>query len=447
MIALINYGVLLFNVTYLPARNFYWQTASSLTQRYDPIKAIEPHRETQNYLERVDLLQAQIEETGLLSPSSKALLNELRILSYRLIEDNPFESGDRSRILAKIENEIATRVGEESIWDAFTIFWSQDYLAQAGWQQELNFFNIQLRPLIEANYYRDIDRFGQFIDYFWLIDLPFIILFAGDIIVRTYYISRRNPQLTWLEAILRRWYDFFLLLPIIRWLRIIPVTIRLYQAKLLNLEPIRQQLNYDFATSFAEELFELVGIQVIDQMQDYVREGDLARWLFHPESRTPYIQLNNRNEAKAIANSLVTVSVHDVLPQIQPDLEALIHHNLATTFKQLPVYQQLQNLPGLSHLPTQLTEQLAQNLSQTACKNAIQALEDSKGTQLAKRLFDNFGDVLETELQKKHNLQNLEALLVDLLEEIKINYVRNISKGEIIKIIEEADQLHRLIQD
>ncbi len=44
--------------------------------------------------------------------------------------------------------------------------------------------------------------------------------------------------------------------------------------------------------------------------------------------------------------------------------------------------------------------------------------------QLTQRLADNFRDVLEAELQKKHNLKNLEALLVDLLEEIKLNYVR-----------------------
>ncbi|MGF1590153.1 MAG: hypothetical protein ACFCU7_13080 [Pleurocapsa sp.] len=446
IIVLINYGLVLFNLTYLPVRNFYWQIFPSVTQLYDPIKAIEPHRETQSYLERVDQLQTQIEQTGLSSPQSAALLNELQILSYRLIEDNPFKSGDRSRILAKIANEMRIRVGEESARDALTIFWSQDYLKQAGWQQELNFFNTELKPLIETNYYRDIDRFGRFIDYFWLIDLPFVILFALDIIIRTYRISSRNPQLNWLEAILRRWYDWFLLLPIARWLRIIPVIIRLYQAKLLNLEPVRQQLNYDFALSFAEELIELVGIQVIDQMQDYVKQGELARWLFHPDSRDPYIQLNNRNEAKAIANRLVNVSVHDVLPQIQSDLEALIHHNLAATFEQLAVYQQLKNLPGLSHLPTQLTEQLARNLSQTACKTAIQALEDPEGTQLSKRLFARFGDVLETELQKKHNLDELEALLVDLLEEIKLNYVRKISEGEMINIVEEADRLHRSLR-
>ncbi|WP_190806392.1 MULTISPECIES: hypothetical protein [Fischerella] len=65
----------------------------------------------------------------------------------------------------------------------------------------------------------------------------------------------------------------------------IPVTIRLYQADLLNLEPLRSQLNHDFAVNFGQEITEMVGIQLIDQMQDAIRQGELARWLFHPETR------------------------------------------------------------------------------------------------------------------------------------------------------------------
>jgi hypothetical protein len=447
IIALINYGLVVFDVTYLPVRNFYWQFFPSLIQLYDPVKAIEPHRETQNYLNRVNQLEAQIEQTGLSSPQSEAILNELQILSYRLIEDNPFQAGDRSRVLAKIKNEVRIRVGEESARDAFTIFWSQDYLTRAGWQQELNFFNTELRPLIAPNYYRDIDRFGLFIDYFWLIDLPFIILFALDIIIRTYQISSRNPELTWLEAILRRWYDFFLVLPFVRLLRIIPVTMRLYQTGLLDLKPFRKQLNYDFAITFAEELTELIGIQIINQMQDYIRQGDLARWLFHPESRSPYIQIGNRNEAKVIASRLVNISVYDVLPQIQPDVEALLHHSLESTFNQSVVYQQIQKVPGLSNLPTQLTEQLVKNISQTAYDNLIKAFEDPVGAQLTNRLITNFRDALEIELQKQHNLEEFETLLVDMLEEIKINYVKRIQAKGIEKVLAEVGQLQRLEQN
>jgi hypothetical protein len=61
------------------------------------------------------------------------------------------------------------------------------------------------------------------------------------------------------------------------------------------------------------------------------------------------------------------------------------------------------------------------------------------------RLIQNFSEALQVEVQKKHNLQEIQALLVDMLEEIKINYVRGISEGGVEKILEEAEQLHQII--
>ncbi|MBD0347482.1 MAG: hypothetical protein ICV63_22205, partial [Coleofasciculus sp. Co-bin14] len=222
-----------------------------------------------------------------------------------------------------------------------------------------------------------------------------------------------------------------------------PVTLRLYQAELLDLDPFRKQLNYDFAISFAEEIAEIIGVQVIDQMQESVQKGEVTRWLFHPESRKPYVQVNNTNEVKAIATRLVNVSVYEVLPQVQPDIEALVHHSLESTLSQATVYQQIQNIPGLNHLPSQLTETLAHNLSHTVYSNLVKALEDPVGAELTARLMGNFRDALETELQKKHNRQEFESLLVDMLEEIKINYVRGIAEGGVERALEEVDQLHR----
>lgn len=443
ILAVVNLALVLFDLSYIPWRNFYLQNFPQLTQIYDPVKGIEPHPETQNYLNRVNELEEQVLQTGLQSPPTAAVLENLQILSHRIIEDNPFEGANKTSTLEKIKNEIRGRVGVDSARDAFATFWSQPYLTQAGWQQEINFFNTEIRPFIETNYYRDIDRFGKFVDRFRLIDLAFISLFVLEILGRTYYISRRKPELNWLEALLRRWYDVFLVLPFWRWLRVIPVTLRLYQANLLNLDPFRKQLNYDFAASFAEELAELVGVEAINQIQESIRRGDVTRWLLHPESRQPYVQVNNTNEVKAIATRLVNVSVYDVLPQVQPDIEALVHHSLESTLSQATVYQQIQNIPGLNHLPSQLTETLAHNLSHTVYSNLVKALEDPVGAELTARLMGNFRDALETELQKKHNRQEFESLLVDMLEEIKINYVRGIAEGGLERALEEVDQLHR----
>jgi hypothetical protein len=445
IITLINLCLVLFDLSYLPWRDFYLQEAPSLTQLYDPIKGIEPHRETQRYLNKVKELEAQVMQTGLQSPQVENLLQELRILSNEMMQDNPFEVANKSGNLAKIKKQIRDRVRKESAHDAFATFWSQEHLSRAGWQQEINFFNTYTRPLIQNNYYRGIGENGKFIDSFWLIDLPFVILFGLEFLVRSFYISRRHAGLTWLEGMLRRWYDIFLLLPFWRWLRVIPVTIRLYQANLLNLEPVRAQIKRDFVANFAEELTEIVGIRLIDQIQESIQRGDVTRWLLRPETRRPYININNTNEVQAIATRLLHLSVYQVIPKIKPDIEALLHHSIESILNQSPTYRQLQSIPGLSHVPTQLTEKLVTDMSETAYTTLTTFLEDPVAAKLFNRLIQNFSEALEVEVQKKHNIQEIQSLLLDLLEEIKINYVKGIAEGGVEKSLEESQQLRQII--
>ncbi|MGB3207052.1 MAG: hypothetical protein WBB28_18865 [Crinalium sp.] len=444
LIAAINFCLVLFNISYIHWRDIYINEIPSLTQLYDPIQGIEPHRETVRYLEQVNQLEEQVMQTGLASNEVEQLLEQLRFLSNEIIEDNPFAGANKSGLLEKIKNEIRDRVGIRSAHQAFAKFWSQEHLTTAGWQQEIGFFNSKIRPLMNYNYYRGIDINGKFVDKFWQIDLPFVILFGLEFLARTFYIGRRNPHLNWLEAMLRRWYDVLLLLPFWRWLRVIPVTVRLYQSELLNLEPLRAQINRDFVANFAEEMTEVVGVQIINQMQESIKRGDVAQWLFHPESRRAYVEVNKVNEVGAIASRLVNLSVYQVIPKIQPDLEALLQHTIENALNQIPVYKQLKNVPGLNQLPTQITDNLVANLSQTAYSTLVNAIEDPVGAELNARLSKNFIKSLELELQKQQNTQEIQSLLVDMLEEIKINYVKQIAESGVGKTLEETQKVQRL---
>ncbi len=446
IVALVNLALVFFDLSYIPWRDFYFQEIPSLIQIYDPVKGIEPHRETQNYLNQVNQLETQVRQTGLQSPETQDLLQRLDRLSNQMIEDNPFVVANKTGHLEKIKNQMRDRMGKESAHQAFDKFWSQAHLSQAGLPQELNFFNTKIRPLIETNYYRHLGTNGKYIDHFWLIDLPFVILFGLDFLIRTFYIGRRNPRLNWIEAMLRRWYDLFLLLPFWRWLRVIPVMIRLDQADLLNFEPVRSQIKHEFVTNFAEELTQLVGIRIIDQAQESIQRGDVARWLFHPEARHSYIDINNTDEVKAIAIRLLHLSVYDVLPQVQPDLEALLHQVIERILSQSPVYQQLQTVPGLNQLPNQLTERLVTDISQTTYSTLTTLLEDPIVAEHSNRLLQKFSKALQVEVQKQKNRQEIQSLLVDMLEEIKINYVKGIAEGGVEKLLEEAEQLQQIIR-
>lgn len=443
LLAALNLALVFFDITYLNVRSIYLQFIPSLVQSYDFVKGIRPHPETQRYLAQVAALESQLTQMDVRSPEVEASLSELRSDSQQLIQDNPFSENSQA-ILETIQQNLQLRTSAESSFVAFDRFWSQDYLAEAGWQSEIEYWNQQIRPLINANYYHRVNRFGDSIDYFWLIDLPFILLFAIEFVIQNQAIRRRNPQLSRLEAALRRWYDLLLLIPIWRWLRIIPVTLRLHQTGLLNLKPLEAEVRRDFAIGFAKDLTEIVGVRAINQMQAAIRRGDVMRWLLYPELRRNYVQVNDRNEVSAIATRVTNLTIHQVLPQIQPEVERFIykvlHHLL---FESLPGYRQFGFIPGMGSLRGQTTDRAATTLSKSAYKSLEQFLKDPEVAQLTAQLIQSFWNALSIELQEQQNTQEIEDLLIDMLEEIKINYVQAITEVEIEQIIDEAEQLHR----
>jgi hypothetical protein len=440
-IATFNLCLVAFDLTYVPWRDFYLRRLPQITEIYDPIKGIEPHRETANYLANVDALEEKVSQTGLTSPQANAQLEDLKRLSREMIDSNPFAAVGKSGTLEKIKNRMRDRIGNESAKQSFATFWSQSYLTNRGWKQEINFFNRQIRPLIATNYYRPIGENSEFFDLFWLIDLPFILLFGVELSIRVLYIKRSHIGFSWLNAILWRWYDLFLLLPFWRWLRIIPVGIRLDQAELLDFQPISWQFHQTFLANFAEEITEIVVIRVINQIQISIQRGELTRWLLQKENLRPYIDINDVNELEAIAGLLVKTIVYEVLPKIQPELTAIVHHNIETVLHQVPLARNLQLLPGVTNAQNQLSEQLATQLTTNLYNALVNAVEDPVAAKLTTQLAESFSNALGTEIQQKQVISQIQSLLVDFLEEIKLNYVKRLSQEDFDQILEQTRQL------
>ncbi|NJK36386.1 MAG: hypothetical protein HC920_00600 [Oscillatoriales cyanobacterium SM2_3_0] len=453
ILATINFGLVLFNVSYIPLRDFYFRYWPELTRWYDPIKGIEPNRETTAYLETVERLQQQVSATGLESPEAETILASLGNQSIDLINEDPFALANKSGSLEKIKNRMQDRISippKGSAKEAFTEFWSQDYLLAQGFNSELNWFETQISPAIASNYYRGIGENGEFIGGFWRIDLPFMVIFLLEYLGRTYLISRRFTRFTWRDALIWRWYDVFLFVPIWRWLRIIPVAIRLDQSALLDLERVRLQAIRNVIASFAQELTEVVVVQFINQVQAELKNGNLMKQVFEAQNRR-YIDLNNTNELETIATHLVQTTVFQVIPQLKPDIEALLRYSLESSLKQMPLYESMQRIPGLQTLPQQMVERLVSEFSQLAIdspqktyESVRAAAEDSKGVQLSNRLVRHFGELLGQELREKETLNEIESLLIDFLEEFKLNYIQRVDFDDFQQTLAEHQQLKRL---
>lgn len=479
IVALINLGLVFFDLTYLNLRQVYRQYLPAITRVYDPVKGIIAHPETQYYQAQIDELADHLAQNGLQSPQVDDALAELRSLSQRLIAENPFAGANQENAWAAVQQHLRARTEEPFAREAFSRFWSAAYLAEQGWQQELAFWDAQIRPLVEANYYRRVDQAGRAIDYFWLLDLPFVILFATDILARMLSLRYRNSDLTWLNVGLRRWYDLFLLLPFWRWLRIIPVALRLYQVDLLDLEPIRTEAQRDTIVLVGADLAGIVGIQLIEQMQTAIRQGDLLSWLSsfedsnhdsnrllsdsadrlsNPESDhapgqnsdqdspNPAPALVDQQEVAAIANHLYDVSLHQILPRIQPDLEDLVQHSLTNTLEQVPGYAQLSHLAGLGRVSTQVVQQLANSVVHGVYHAMTGVLLDPEGKEITARLQRNLRIAIVEELGQDHAAQEIQNRLVDILEHIKQNYVKAVVEASGEELAERTEVLHRQIR-
>jgi hypothetical protein len=72
--------------------------------------------------------------------------------------------------------------------------------------------------------------------------------------------------------------------------------------------------------------------------------------------------------------------------------------------------------------------------------------EDPVGEKLFRQLIQHLSDALGSEIQTKQTLQKIQSLLIDLLEEIKINYVERLSEEDLEEILEQTRAIRKIAQ-
>lgn len=470
LVAVINLAIVTFDLSYVPLRDFWLsgqvtvgginsayikldgikldlvpQNVSQFITQYDAFKGIIPNRDTEEYLDKVEQLRQELAANEVDSPSVKNLFGDLRRRSIEIIQTDAFSEANKTGNLERIKNRMRSHLPnrENSAKTAFWRYWTSGHF-QGKVIQELDFFDNEIKPLFETNYYRVVGENGGYVDYFGFIDFPFGVIFALEFLGRTWFISRRRIGVSWLDAMLWRWYDILFLVPVWRWLRILPVTIRLSQAQIINLNSIQKQISQGLVAGIAEDVTEVVIIRLINQIQASVRNGDVSK-LLSQQTANPYIDLNNTNETAEIVRILAKVLADRVLPAIQPEAESLLQYSVDKALRQSPAYQGIKLLPGGDRTITALSHQLVSQ-AYSAFSSTLQAAlaEDEQFDHLLESLVSNIGKSVSSELQARQSMNKIELLLVDLLEEIKINYVQRLSEEDIEDILEQTRSLRNL---
>lgn len=453
VMALLNLILVVLDLSYIPLRDLYLRFLPGVTTWYgETFKGIEPHRFTAHYLATVDQLDEQVAQTGLMSPQAEAILANLQQQSTAMVTENPFQVANRSGNLELIKNKMRDRIKLDSATDSLTTFWSVPHLSKAGFSTEMAFFNGEIRPLVETNFFRHIAVHGGFVDLFWRIDIWFNLLFGLELLARSIYLDRRYKNFTWRDAMLWRWYDVLLIIPFsalrLPWLalsRIIPVIVRINQSNLINLEPIQSRISRFVISQVAVEVTEIVVLRIIDQIQSLVRDGTITQALLEPNSRR-YIDVGGVNELEVIAQRLAALTVYNVLPEVKPEVDALLKQTITQAFDRAPGYQGFRQLPGIGNLPDQVTQQVVTQLSANLYGLVKGSLENQSGGELTQALVQKLGETFRAQLKEKENLGEIETLVVDFLEEIKLNYVKRLATEDVDRLIEERYQLYNVTQ-
>ena len=450
--AALNLALVVFDSTYMPLRTFWLQRnltplpqvplvvpltiLPDITPWYDPVKGIEPHRETQAYLQAFDRLDQAL--LGGSTPASTAALRRRQVeLTVAMLNENPFAASGNSGTLEKIKNRLRQRAGQESAQQAADRLLSDAWLQQRSWQQERRFWRQQVLPLVATSYWRAIDDNGRPTDHFWRIDLLlFQSVFALDILLRMLRLRRRFPGLSWRDALLRRWVDLPLLLPFWRVLRVMPVVERLSQARLINVEPLRAAVSRAVVSLLALELFEVLALQLVDGTQSLIRSPQWPRWIRGLRSHQSVLGVEDQQllELVRLWGPLV---LGQVAPRLAPELQSLLGHALQRS---------LQEVPGGAILPTGLSRQLAVGMVDSLLdlsRGTAQRLarSDERQAELLQQATDRLLEELAAALEQAGTLERSQELLCSLLQQVKLNYIGQVNRAGIDALMDELDEL------
>ncbi len=455
-----------FDITYVPLRTFWLQrnlypipsvplvvpltVIPDVTPLVDPIKGIEPHRETQAYLEQFRQLDAALVSLPAGQaplPRQVLLLNRQAQLTAQLIDSNPFLGSEASGTLEKIKNRLRQRADRDSARQASSLLLSPERIRISGWSQERRFWNDQVLPLVATNYWRSIDENGRPTDHFWRIDLLlFQSVFVLDILLRLIRLRRRLPGLSWGDALLRRWSDLPLLLPFWRWLRLVPVLERLQTSGLVNFEPLRAVVSRGVVALLAVELFEVLSLQILDGTQGLIRS---RRWPQRLRALRSHQSVASSSDERALVELVriwAPLLLSRVAPKLAPELQGLLGYSLRQSLERTVVPAPLRQLQPLLQVETGISRQLASGMV-----DSLLELSRSTGNQLSRRddvqldllqrFIDRFWEELAAALESGSALERSQELLCTLIDGAKGTYLRQINRAGIEALIQELDQL------
>jgi hypothetical protein len=408
-LAIINVSLIIFDMTYLWIRPFYTRHLPVVTRIYDPVRGIEPEPVTQAYLAQVAKLPTtEISNADRLA--TQMTLAELRELSLEVIDDNPFErSGlerNRIRLFVGMEDFLIeegsldrSRHVSQSVSD---LFWSLEP-DPGRLVARRRFFDTDLAPLLEANFFRRYGPNGRLVDNFWWIDLPFLVIFIVEFLVRWYLAVRRQTYPRWFFFPIFNWYDVLGIMPfkgmrLFRLFRIASIYIRLHRSEHSRIgdDPVSRTAKY-FANIISEEISDMVSLRILNETQEELREGTHKR----------IIRTAVANHRDALAAQLA-LHLRDLLTDttVRRQARGFLDTNLDNA---------VESAQALRRVP----------LPDSVLRPLVSAIGES--------VFDAFADTLAATMSSPEGQRAVESIVADAVDRLVVE----ITEGELERVVRE----------
>ena len=410
-LAIVNLGLILFDLTYLWLRPFYFQHLPAITRIYDPVKGIEPEPLTTEALALVDRLTEQMAAAAPpvdLEPT----LAEIRTLAVTIVEDNPFERSGLSRSLIRVLNEMQLYLqgepGGMAVMQGMTgeeglqYFWSLQPVPERL-PGRVQFFQNEVAPLMEVNFYRTYDLSGNLTDNFWRIDLPFLLIFAADFFIGWFLSIRRGTYATWFLYPIFHWYDLLGIIPLrqfrlFRLFRIASIYIRLHRSEYSKVgdDVISRTVKY-FANIISEEISDMVSLRILNETQSEIRDGTHQK-IIHSVAAT---------HREALSHELAT-QVREVLTSeaVREQARGFLDTNLKQAVESADALR-------LVPLPDAVLKPLVVTVGQV--------------------VFNAFADTLAATLSSEEGHATVEAMIGDAVDGL----IMELTEGELEQIVTE----------
>ncbi|KGG16446.1 MULTISPECIES: hypothetical protein [unclassified Prochlorococcus] len=462
IIAMVNFSWIIFDVSYIPLRNF-WASRSiylfnssttsislrwipDITNYYDQIKGIQANPLSNEIKNSFAKLDKTISKNGIRNQSVKELLSDYQLLINNFVEFSQISSQKDLDGIKTIKASLKERSGEINYKSGYKKLLSINYLSQASWKNEKAYWKGEILGVINAKYSRSINKNGLYTSNSWKIDLPFQIIFLIDILMRVLRLKSSHPNIKLSNAFIRRWFDLLLLLPFFRLLRVLPITERILSLRLISIEPIRSAISQWIVGLLAIEILEVLTIRTIDSLQDIIGSPKLPERVRDLCSYQSTYSKQSSNSAELLRIWLPLI-LRKIGPNMRGQIIALSEHALQRSIKENGLQRILKSNLVIEKAESAISQKIASGMVDT-----ILGISKKAGDQFAQKdviledltinAIDKFWEELAIELEGNETLGKTQILLLSILDEFKFASLNQVTKqSKVDRIISNLNKI------